>query len=65
MEINEAFAVQMLAVLAGCGVKLDDVDDRLNVTDPESRWAIRLVPPVCRYSPRCCTSCAVAEVVWR
>ena len=31
MEINEAFAVQVLAVLAGWGVKLDDVDDRLNV----------------------------------
>jgi acetyl-CoA C-acetyltransferase len=31
MEINEAFAVQVLAVLAGWGVKLDDLDDRLNV----------------------------------
>ena len=31
IEINEAFAVQVLAVLAGWGVKLDDVDDRLNV----------------------------------
>lgn len=31
IEVNEAFAVQVLAVLAGWGVKLDDVDDRLNV----------------------------------
>jgi acetyl-CoA C-acetyltransferase len=31
IEINEAFALQVLAVLAGWGVKLDDVDDRLNV----------------------------------
>jgi acetyl-CoA C-acetyltransferase len=31
IEINEAFAVQVLAVLAGWGVKLDDVEDRLNV----------------------------------
>ena len=31
IEINEAFAVQVLAVLAGWGVKLDDVDERLNV----------------------------------
>jgi acetyl-CoA C-acetyltransferase len=31
IEINEAFAVQVLAVLSGWGVKLDDVDDRLNV----------------------------------
>jgi acetyl-CoA C-acetyltransferase len=31
LEINEAFAVQVLAVLAGWGLKLDDVDDRLNV----------------------------------
>jgi acetyl-CoA C-acetyltransferase len=31
MEVNEAFAVQVLAVLAGWGVKLNDVDDRLNV----------------------------------
>jgi acetyl-CoA C-acetyltransferase len=31
IEVNEAFAVQVLAVLTGWGVKLDDVDDRLNV----------------------------------
>ena len=31
IEINEAFAVQVLAVLAGWGIKLDDVEDRLNV----------------------------------
>lgn len=31
IELNEAFAVQVLAVLAGWGVTLDDVDDRLNV----------------------------------
>jgi acetyl-CoA C-acetyltransferase len=31
IEINEAFAVQVLAVLAGWGLKVDDVDDRLNV----------------------------------
>jgi acetyl-CoA C-acetyltransferase len=31
IEINEAFAVQVLAVLAGWGVKLDDVENRLNV----------------------------------
>jgi acetyl-CoA C-acetyltransferase len=31
IEVNEAFAVQVLAVLAGWGTKLDDVDDRLNV----------------------------------
>jgi acetyl-CoA C-acetyltransferase len=31
IEINEAFAVQVLAVLAGWRVKLDDVEDRLNV----------------------------------
>jgi acetyl-CoA C-acetyltransferase len=31
IEINEAFAVQMLAVLSGWGVKPDDVEDRLNV----------------------------------
>ncbi|BBX62401.1 acetyl-CoA acetyltransferase [Mycobacterium saskatchewanense] len=31
IEINEAFAVEVLAVLSGWGVKLDDVDDRLNV----------------------------------
>ncbi|EHB59209.1 acetyl-CoA acetyltransferase [Mycolicibacterium rhodesiae JS60] len=31
IEINEAFAVQVLAVLSGWGVKLDDVEDRLNV----------------------------------
>jgi acetyl-CoA C-acetyltransferase len=31
IEVNEAFAVQVLAVLSGWGVKLEDVDDRLNV----------------------------------
>jgi acetyl-CoA C-acetyltransferase len=31
IEINEAFAVQVLAVLAGWGTKLDEVEDRLNV----------------------------------
>ena len=31
IEVNEAFAVQVLAVLAGWGVKLGDVEDRLNV----------------------------------
>jgi len=31
IEVNEAFAVQVLAVLAGWGVKLADVEDRLNV----------------------------------
>lgn len=31
IEINEAFAVQVLAVLAGWGLKMDDVSDRLNV----------------------------------
>ncbi len=31
IEINEAFAVQVLAVLAGWDVKLDEVEDRLNV----------------------------------
>ncbi|MET0315420.1 MAG: acetyl-CoA C-acetyltransferase [Rhodococcus fascians] len=31
IEINEAFAVQVLAVLAGWGLTLADVDDRLNV----------------------------------
>src|SRR5215211_230714 len=31
LEVNEAFAVQVLAVLSGWGVKLDDVEDRLNV----------------------------------
>ncbi|MCX2715436.1 acetyl-CoA C-acetyltransferase [Mycolicibacterium sp. J2] len=31
IEINEAFAVQVLAVLAGWGVTLADVEDRLNV----------------------------------
>ncbi|NGX10008.1 acetyl-CoA C-acetyltransferase [Mycobacteroides franklinii] len=31
IEINEAFAVQVLAVLSGWGLKLQDVEDRLNV----------------------------------
>jgi len=31
IEVNEAFAVQVLAVLEGWGMKLDEVDDRLNV----------------------------------
>lgn len=31
IEVNEAFAVQVLAVLSGWGVKLADVEDRLNV----------------------------------
>jgi acetyl-CoA C-acetyltransferase len=31
IEINEAFAVQVLAVLEGWGLRLDDVEDRLNV----------------------------------
>jgi acetyl-CoA C-acetyltransferase len=31
IEVNEAFAVQVLAVLAGWGLKLGDVEDRLNV----------------------------------
>jgi len=31
IEINEAFAVQVLSVLSGWGLKLADVDDRLNV----------------------------------
>lgn len=31
IEVNEAFAVQVLAVLQGWGVKLDEVDSRLNV----------------------------------
>lgn len=31
IEINEAFAVQVLAVLSGWGLKLADVEDRLNV----------------------------------
>jgi len=31
IEVNEAFAVQVLAVLSGWGIKLDEVEDRLNV----------------------------------
>ncbi len=31
IEVNEAFAVQVLAVLQGWGVTLDEVEDRLNV----------------------------------
>lgn len=31
IEVNEAFAVQVLAVLEGWGLRLDDVEDRLNV----------------------------------
>jgi acetyl-CoA C-acetyltransferase len=31
IEVNEAFAVQVLAVLRGWGLGLDEVDDRLNV----------------------------------
>jgi acetyl-CoA C-acetyltransferase len=31
IELNEAFAVQVLAVLQGWGLRLDDVQDRLNV----------------------------------
>ena len=31
IELNEAFAVQVLAVLQGWGTKLDEVDSRLNV----------------------------------
>ena len=31
IEVNEAFAVQVLAVLQGWGLKLDEVEDRLNV----------------------------------
>ncbi len=31
IEINEAFAVQVLAVLTGLGLRLADVEDRLNV----------------------------------
>ncbi|MCW2856562.1 MAG: acetyl-CoA acetyltransferase [Marmoricola sp.] len=31
IEVNEAFAVQVLAVLSGWGVKLEEVDSRLNV----------------------------------
>jgi acetyl-CoA C-acetyltransferase len=31
IELNEAFAVQVLAVLRGWGLRLDDVEDRLNV----------------------------------
>lgn len=31
VEVNEAFAVQVLAVLRGWGPKLDELDDRLNV----------------------------------
>jgi acetyl-CoA C-acetyltransferase len=31
IEVNEAFAVQVLAVLEGWGVKLGDVEERLNV----------------------------------
>lgn len=31
LEINEAFAVQVLAVLSGWGLQLSDVDERLNV----------------------------------
>ncbi len=31
IEVNEAFAVQVLAVLSGWGIKLEDVEDRLNV----------------------------------
>ncbi|MCW2752405.1 MAG: acetyl-CoA acetyltransferase [Aeromicrobium sp.] len=31
IEINEAFAVQVLSVLSGWGITLKDVDDRLNV----------------------------------
>jgi acetyl-CoA C-acetyltransferase len=31
IEVNEAFAVQVLAVLRGWGLSLHDVDDRLNV----------------------------------
>jgi acetyl-CoA C-acetyltransferase len=31
IEVNEAFAVQVLAVLVGWEIKLDEVEDRLNV----------------------------------
>jgi acetyl-CoA C-acetyltransferase len=31
IEVNEAFAVQVLSVLSSWGLKLDEVDDRLNV----------------------------------
>ena len=31
IELNEAFAAQVLAVLHGWGLSLQDIDDRLNV----------------------------------
>jgi acetyl-CoA C-acetyltransferase len=31
IELNEAFAVQVLSVLQGWGLKLDEIDDKFNV----------------------------------
>ena len=58
IEINEAFAVQVLAVLSGWGVKLTEVDDRLNVNGSGISLGIPSALPGSASSPRCCMNCA-------
>jgi hypothetical protein len=65
IELNEAFAVQVLAVLAGWGVKLDDVEDRLNVNGSGISLGHPIGATGCGSWPRCCTSCAGEAAAWR
>ena len=58
VEVNEAFAAQVLAVLREWD--MDPEDPRLNATAARSRSATRSVPPAPGSSGRPCTRCAAA-----
>jgi acetyl-CoA C-acetyltransferase len=57
VELNEAFACQVLAVLKGWEWH-DQAPSSTSSTStaPASRWATPLAPPACAFWPRCCTS---------
>jgi hypothetical protein len=68
VELNEAFACQVLAVLKGWEWH-DQAPSSTSSTStaPASRWATPLAPPACAFWPRCCTSLngARAAMAWR
>ena len=65
VELNEAFAVQVLAVLAGW--QLERAATSSTSTAPASRSATRSAPPARGSSPPACASCAAgtAGTCWR
>ena len=60
IELNEAFAAQVLAVTREWGLEPDDSSGS-TPTAPASRWATRSAPPAPASSRRCCARCSAAR----